>query len=189
MASILAITAAQAAGVDNAWSAFSLKSNPNGPWSYLSGGTLLGQTIPNCEGYAKLLCRWNGQQPSSSCVAAANKTGATATFYTIVLPPRYIWLDPENTPSSTVQWTAPITGSVIVTGNFLGIDTSEATHTVAVTHNGTALKTWSVGTYQQKIKFSFTVPVKAGDTVAFQNITNNAYANLSIGLQATIRLQ
>ena len=88
-----------------------------------------------------------------------------------------------------MQWTAPTAGSVVIAGNFLGIDTSEATHTVAVTHNGAALKTWSVSTYKQKIKFNFAVAVKAGDTIAFQNITNNAYANLSIGLQATIKSQ
>jgi len=180
---------ANAATGYNAWANFKIKTNPNGPWSYLGGGALLADTIPDCVGNKKILCRWNGQQPETSCTVIANKTGGTVTYDTIVLPAKYLSLDPENVADATVQWTSPIAGTVTVSGNFLGVDTNEATHNVAVTHNGVALKTWSVSAYQQKIKFKFTVAVSVGDTIAFQSLTNNDYSYLSTGLQAVIKTQ
>jgi hypothetical protein len=180
---------ATAATTYNAWSNFSIKANPTGPWSYLAGGTLLAQTIPNCNGDKRLLCWWNGQSAPTSATVIANKTGQTVTYYTIVLPVKYLSLDPENSADATVQWTAPAAGKITIAGNFLGVDTNEATHNVAVTHNGAPLKTWAITTYKQEVKFHFNVTVAAGDTIAFKNITNNNYSYLSTGLHAIIQTQ
>ncbi len=173
----------------NAWANFSIKANPNGPWSYLAGGALLTQTIPDCNGNTKLLCWWNGQQPETSATVIANKTGAAISYETITLPAKYLSLDPENIANSTVQWTSPIAGTVRITGNFLAVDTSEASHDVAIFQNGNAIWNGQITTYGMKLKFKLNVTVNVGDTIDFMNITNTQYHNLSTGLQAVIKTQ
>lgn len=172
----------------NAFADFALKKNPNGAWSYLAGGALLAQTLNPCAGVTKLLCRWNGGGQPNSAIVGANKNHGNADYYTIVLPPKYLVLDPEQLSDATVQWTAPAAATVLVTGNFLGVDTSEASHAVAVLHNGVSLKSFTISQYQQKAKFKLKLAVAAGDTISFSS-TTSGYAYLSTGLQATITPQ
>lgn len=124
----------------------------------------------------------------NSAIVGANKSGSTVSFYTIVLPAKYMILDPENLSDVTVQWTASSSGEVRVTGNFLGVDTNEQSHNVAVLHNGEAIKSFTIGQYQQKDAFALTVDVAARDTISFASYTNG-YAYLSTGLQAAITLK
>lgn len=171
----------------DAFKEFKLKDNPNGDWSYLFAGQLLTTKLKACGGVTKFQCWWNdGQEPDSS-VVGANKSGTTLSFETINLPPKHLLLDPESNADVSAQWTAPSAGSVEVTGNFLGVDTNEASHSVAILHNGTALKTFTMSAYQQESKFHLAFQVAAGDTISFASYTNG-WTNLSTGLQATIKL-
>ena len=111
---------------------------------------------------------------------------AAVSYDTIVLPAATLALDPENTGDVTVLWTAASAGTVVVTGNFLGVDTSEASHKVAVLHNGTALKTFTIASYQQKAKFHLSLTVAAGDTIGFASYTPGQYSYLTTGLQVKI---
>ena len=190
IAAVLAVAATSPAPAQtaSAFAQFALKKNPNGAWRYLAGGTLLSQTINPCAGVAKLLCRWNGGSLPNSAIIGANKNHGNATYFTIVLPPKYLVLDPETLPDVTVQWTAPAAATILVTGNFLGVDTSEASHAVAVLHNGVSVKNFTISQYQQKAKFTLKLAVAAGDTIGFASYTNG-YAYLSTGLQATITPQ
>ncbi len=172
----------------DAWKQFSLKQNPNGQWSYLAAGELQTKTLKKCGNVKRLLCWWNGGQVPNSAVVGANKSGSTVSFYTIVLPAKYLLLDPENLSDVAVQWTASSTGTVRVTGNFLGVDTNEQSHDVAVLHDGVAVKSFTIGQYQQQVPFAVTVDVAPGDTISFASYTNG-YAYLSTGLQAEITIK
>ena len=178
---------AAAQGV-SAFGQFSLAANPNGAWSYLAGGTLLDKTLNPCSGVTKFQCWWNGGSLPNSAIVGANRTGKPISYYTIVLPANYLALDPENASPVVVQYTAPAAATLLVAGNFLGVDTSEASHTVAVLHNGTVLKSFTMAAYKQKSAFRLKVPVAAGDTISFASY-NNGFGYLSTGLQAKITPQ
>jgi hypothetical protein len=188
---MLAFTSAPAlAQTSNAYSQFKLKHNPNGAWSYLGAGAVLGSKLPDCAGLSNFNCWWNGGQlPSSAIIGAATKHAAVS-YDTIVLPASTLALDPENIGSVAVQWTAPSAGQAVISGRFLGVDTNEASHSVAVLHNGTALKSYTIAHYQQKAKFHLSVTVAAGDTISFISYTPGSnYGYLTTGLQAKITLQ
>lgn len=173
----------------DAYKQFKLHHNPNGPWSYLAGGTILTGKLVNCASVTGYNCWWNkGSEPNSAIVGAAEKH-ASVSYDTIVLPADYIALDPEDVGDATVEWTAPSAGQAVIAGNFLGVDTNEASHSVAVLHNGTALKTFTISAYKQKSKFHLSVTVAVGDTITFSSYTPNAYSYLTTGLQAKITLQ
>jgi hypothetical protein len=173
----------------NAYGQFKLKHNPNGAWSYLTAGSPLATKLPDCANLSNFNCWWNkGSFPDSAIIGAATKHAAVS-YETIVLPPKYLALDPESVGDVTVQWTAPSAGQVLVSGNFLGVDTNEASHTTAVLHNGVTLKTFTIATYQQKAKFHLTVTVAAGDTIGFASYTPGGYSYLTTGLQAKIAFQ
>jgi len=176
------------AQVYNAYKQFRLKANPNGDWSYLAAGELLTQKIKTCANVAKFECWWNGGSFPNSAIIGANKSGMTVDFDTIVLPADYLDLDPENLSDVTLQWTAVAAGTVLVHGNFLGVDTNEASHNLAILHNGTAVKSFTISAYQQEEKFHLMIPVAPGDTISFASYTNGA-TYLSTGLQATITPQ
>jgi hypothetical protein len=172
----------------NAYKQFRLKANPNGDWSYLAGGELLNTKLKTCAGDKKFFCWWNGGSFPNSAIIGANKSGTTLSFDTIVLPPDYLDLDPENLGDDTLQWTAGASGTVLVDGNFIGVDTNEASHNVAVLHNGAVVKSYTISTYQQKEKFHLMIAVVTGDTISFVSYTNGA-SYLSTGLQAKITPQ
>ena len=172
-----------------AYDQFRLHHNPNGAWRYLAGGVILPGKLVNCANITGYNCWWNmGSEPSSAIVGAAEKHAAVS-YDTIVLPAGYIALDSENVGDSTVEWTAPSPGKAVISGNFLGVDTNEASHSVGVLHNGASLKTFTISAYQQKAKFHLSVTVAAGDTITFSSFSPNGYAYLTTGLQVKITLQ
>ena len=117
-------------------------------WSYLVDGTLLGQQI-ECGNISQWLCWWNGGGEPDSTVIGANETGAPVSYLTITMPAGYLNLDPESL-QVTLQWTAPAAGTYRVKGNFLGVDTNEASHPVAIVHNTTTLYSNTISSFNQK---------------------------------------
>ena len=183
------VSAGAAARTDDAYRQFRLRHNPNGAWSYLAGGALLSTKLPDCAGVSNFNCWWNGGSlPNSAIIGAATKHAAVS-YDTIVLPAATLALDPENAGDVTVLWTAASAGTVVVSGNFLGVDTNEASHMVAVLQNGVALKTFTIASYQQKVKFHLSLAVAAGDTIGFASYTPGQYAYLTTGLQVKVILQ
>jgi hypothetical protein len=183
--------AGQAVGkVYDAFKQYSIKINPNGPWSYLTAGQLLTLKHKNCNSLKKDYCWTNNNDGYPTETAdEANKSGKTIQYLDVVLPANYLDFDPEQGANVAFQWTAPTSGKIQVSGNFLGVATDEGSHQVAVLHNGTALGTYTIEQYQQKQNFEFSVTVAAGDTISFISYTGNNGDALSTGLQAKITVQ
>ncbi len=111
---------------------FSTASNPNGVWSYSAAGALLTQ-VSTGTGFVD----WNdGENSPNYAYVAQNTSGSTISDLTIVDPTDALWLDPQGKPSVDVIYTAPTAGFYTISGQFLGIDTGENAHPVAITANG-----------------------------------------------------
>ncbi|HLJ68713.1 MAG TPA: hypothetical protein VKX16_15255 [Chloroflexota bacterium] len=164
---------------------FSIKHNPSGAWSYVVDGSALTQPIKTCNGVKRVYCWTNGQSYPDAAAVEANKTGKTVSFQSIVLPPDYLDMDPENNPNVGFQWAAPKAGTFTVSGNFLGVDTGEVPHSVEILHNGASIYANTISSYGEEDSFDLQVSVEKGDTISFLNETNGPNA-LSTGLQAAI---
>jgi hypothetical protein len=188
-AAVVAVVASGPASAQtyDAYKNFNLKKNPDGAWSYLVAGDLLSTKLPSCASISKFICWWNDGNEPDSAVVGANKTGMAISWATITLPAKYLVLDPESNNNVAVQWTAPAAGTLEVTGNFLGADHDEASHTVAILQNTTTLKSYTISSYGQKEKFHLSVQVDEGDTISFVSYTNG-WTYLSTGLQANLTL-
>jgi hypothetical protein len=171
----------------DAFKQFSIKMNPNGPWSYVAAGQILPNSNTKCNGIKKDYC-WtsNGAGFPDVAAAEANKTGKTISYADVSLPASYLDMDPEGVTSVAFQWQAKVAGTVSVTGNFLGVASDQGSHDVAILHNGTSLLSVTISSFQQKQAFKLKVAVAAGDTIAFTCFTGNGGGALSTGLQAKI---
>ena len=165
---------------------FKITSNPTGSWSYLVAGSLMPDSTTAFAGVSG----WNGwindQPVPDSAAIAANKTGATIHYLTIVDPPSLLEMDPESNANVTVRFTARSTGTYAIRGGFEGIDTGELSHQVEVRHNGVAFKTATISTYGEKFTFEKELTLAAGDTLDFVNDTGGSYNNLSTGFNVVI---
>jgi hypothetical protein len=174
----------------SAFTQFSAKNNPNGTWSYLYGGTLYSgadtsKKICGVSGFKG----WNTQMspPDSATIATDQNGKATCTSNnTVIVPANYIEMDPESYANVDVEWTAPKNGTYTITGKFRGCDTGEASHPVTILYDGVSIYSNTISSYGQKVTFSLSQTVSAGDTISFENETGSTYNNLSTGLQATI---
>jgi hypothetical protein len=183
----LAFSCGAQASSYNAVTDFSLASNPNGAWSYLVSGTLLGNPTSNNPSFVGLDYWWNGQAIPNSSIVAWNSTGSTQTYSsTVVLPPNVLLLDVELNANVDVRFTAPATGAYSITGYFLGVDTSERSHSVTILDNGTSIFTGTIASYNQNDPFGLTETLAAGDTIDFESLTPGAFSNLGTGLSATV---
>jgi hypothetical protein len=182
---VIAVPAAHAQTYD-AFKQFSIKYNPSGPWSYLAGGALLTVKDTKCNSITKDYCWTRGTGFPNIASDEANKTGTAIHYADVNLPASYLDFDPQGISNVTFQWTAPASGEVIVSGNFLGVATDEGSHEVAVLHNGAVLTQYTISAYQQKEIFKLSVTVAAGDTIGFASFTGNGGGALSTGLQAKI---
>ncbi|MGA3402999.1 MAG: choice-of-anchor D domain-containing protein, partial [Acetobacteraceae bacterium] len=170
------------------WSAvndFSLASNANGVWSYLSDGALLTGTTSGSTYQS-----WNngGSQPNAAFVTL-NPTSTTQAYSgTVVLPPTYLDLDPQGTGNVSVEFTAPSDGAYTFSGSVLGVDTNEHAHEVAIAVDGSVVASATLSAYQQVIPLDLTETLTAGDTVDFISYSGpgDQPDNLGTGLSLTV---
>jgi hypothetical protein len=165
---------------------FSTATNPNGAWSYLYEEALFTQT--NC--CLDTLSYWeNGRADPTFASLAANSTGTTQSFDTVVLPPYAVDMNPEATASVAVRWTAPEQGIYNVKGHFAGIDLAQVTHPVAIFVNGAEVYSNTISDYKQWDRFELGVSVPAGgETITFLTETSpTSYQHLSTGLTVRIK--
>jgi uncharacterized protein (TIGR03437 family) len=171
----------------NAATDFSLSSNPNGVWSYLSSGSLLPSPVIGGGATAGWNEWWDGKAVPNSADIGANVSGKTLTISnTVVMPTNVLQMDPEATSNVAVRFTAPASGTYSIIGNFLGIDTSQKLHPVEIMHNGVAIFTNTISVFNQNDAFNLTETLSAGDFIDFVNGTGSTYENLSTGLSVTI---
>jgi uncharacterized protein (TIGR03437 family) len=172
----------------NAVTAFSLSNNPNGVWSYLSGGSLLSTSVIGIGSTAGWNYWWDGKAVPNSADIGANVSGNTLTISnSIVMPTNVLQMDPEAASNVTVRFTAPAAGAYAIIGNFLGIDTNQKLHSVVIMHNGVAIFTNTISAFNQNDAFNLTATLSAGDFIDFVSDTGpSAYEDLSTGLSVTI---
>ena len=93
---------------------------------------------------------------------------------------------PESNSDADVRLTLPVAGTYDITGDFLGIDSSENSHPVEILDNGVVIFSGTIGSYGQSDTFNLVESLNAGDVLDFEVLTGSTYANLSTGLSATI---
>ncbi len=169
-------------------------SNPNGVWSYVANGSLMGTYSAACPGSPTGIACWsNSQSVPNLARVEANTTSGVFTSGTVVYSVGYLNIDPQSIVNAGVQFTAPTTGTYAFSGNFIGDDSTGNSHGVSIVLNGsTSLFSGAAITGTSSTdSFSFNQPLTAGDTVLFtvgQATTGLTYGYLTTGLQGTITL-
>jgi hypothetical protein len=162
---------------------FSFRHNVSGAWSYSTNALPLMTTTSYCVDGVK---GWSTFQPIPNALAIVkNYTGATVSCETIRAPVDHLWMDPEG-GSVTVTWTAPVSGTFTIRGDFLGIDVSEASHPVSITGPAGALFNATIAAYNAPATFKVKTTLTAGQSIAFTVSTGSSYSYLSTGLDATV---
>ena len=184
--SVLAARPAQAAAY-SAVKGFYTKANPNGPWSYLYDGAAL-SSVEVIDGNLKVAGWTNGENSPSYAAVIRNSTGSTFQYGTEVLSTDHLNMDPQSNYSVAVRFTAPIAGSYVFTGDFLGQDIQEAAHPIYIRVNGgPAIFTGTISSNGQTLTFKETLSLHANDTVDFQcGTAQNTWTNLSTGLKLLV---
>ena len=167
---------------------FSLAGNPNGVWSYLYGGTLLGTEEHVTTGNSTGLDIWWSAKPvPDSADVGRNFTNSAVTVSgTIVVPTNYLLLDTESYSNVDVRFTAVSAATYTITGNFMGIDIYERSHPVEIIDNGVVIFAGTIAGYGQNDAFNLTRSLNAGDVLDFESLTGATYTYLSTGLAVTI---
>jgi hypothetical protein len=179
---------------------YSASLNPNGVWTYgyeTAAGTAL---IPyvhegnNINGNVNIDDWYGDLSPSfGDPVLAHNNSSATQYESTLALPPGVVLLHPgpQGQPS-VLRWTAPLAGTVSLSGMFEGLDTHGTTSDITIVHNSNlsspVLADTQVTGFMESSSFASTVTVAAGDTIDFlvSYGSNNDYNYDSTGLAASI---
>ena len=188
--SLAFVPVASAGSVYDAVADFSLSSNPNGTWSYLSGApgsapSLMTQTIVTTSQNDW----WNGQQLPDAAYVAKNPTGSIVFLGTRIQPPWLLNMDPQSNTDIT-RWTAPSAGVWSFAALFGGIDVNEQSHPVEILENGSTvlLSPTTISSYGQVVTFSDTLTLAQGDTLDFiVNTGPSTFAFLGTGFDVTIQ--
>jgi hypothetical protein len=173
---------------DWAWSYFGYSPSLPQP-----GLTVLSSYCTNGECNAsapKLTCFTNGSTIPSSISVCKNLGPGNASYFTIVLPPDLLLMDPED-GIVTVRFTVPADGVYSVSGRFQMIDTVGNEVIVSIVHHGEAGDTYlltpmPLSGYGNSVPFKVKVPLQGGTTVDFTVNTGGDYAFESTGLKADI---
>lgn len=175
LAIALAVVSAPAlGGTFNVVSDFSLGSNPNGSWSYLADGSLMGSTGDPCvveSSVTGLICRQNGGSDAGGTLAfvGKNTTASDITVSpTVTLPPNYLDLNPQDIADVVIEWKAPAAGTYDVNGSFYGLVLNEQAHTIGVNADGVPLFVLANMDNQGQVdSFSGFIDLALGDTLDF----------------------
>lgn len=170
---------------------FSGTMNPNGAWSYgqyvesTSTFTLLGSTNSTACG----LPNWSGS-PGGFPVVVGNNTGSSVACGSWTLPTDTLNLHPTDTAGtdSDVRWTAPASGTYVISGSYLAVDATTTLDSILV--DGTSMFSTNIDSTNTSASFTLTETLNLGDTVDFTvnccSGTDTNYFNDSTGLQGTI---
>ena len=118
----------------NAVTQFSATKNPNTYWSYSTNALPLKKAKAVCS-IPKFVGWTTGEAVPNSISVVRNRTGAEVDCLTIRTPTDHLDMDPES-GAITVSWTAPSSGTFLIKGDFLGIDTGQNAHPVSIAVTG-----------------------------------------------------
>ena len=190
VAALLPLSAfGQATSSYNAVKDFALSTNPNGQWSYLYNNALMKTSINATTSTGQVA--WQAEVLDGYAIQVGTILGSSPFVYnlgngdTFDFPTDHLYMSPWL-GNVTVRFTAPSAGQYMVTGDFLGIETEQASHPVEILVNGSSVMAMTLSSYNQKIPFSFSQTVKAGDTIDFVNVGSGAQLGYLTGMTATI---
>jgi hypothetical protein len=164
LATVLSVNAVGQASY-NALNDLSLKSNPNGAWSYFLNNSLMTMPISNSEA-----TEWQGAIVDGYGEAIGkNISGAPLNAGPWIFPTDHLYLSIAQ-GTVAVRFTVPSSGSYTVAGNFLGIEIAQVSHSVEILVNGAQTISGTIGAYNQSFTFNFSQTFRAGDTVDFVNV-------------------
>jgi hypothetical protein len=173
---------------------FSIKSNPNGVWTYMDSAPLA-YNHKSYEGVSGLENWSNDVAYPNTVTIAKNKTGQTASLDngSVMLPPDYLLVDAESAGpyGAVIQFEAPTAGLYTVKGSFLGLAHPEAGNNLVLIElnsltGGGELFQATVRSGREK-KFNFTVTMAVGDHLYFQESRTLSKKKLNdVGLTAKI---
>ncbi len=166
---------------------FSIKSNPNGVWTYIWNGPLA-YASKTYGGVSKLYNWSNDVQGSAGAYIVRNETGAPVTLNNGVLtiPTNYLYLNSEDDFFGvTVRFQAPVAGTYKVDGNFLGLDTHQPHSGIYIKLNGKYVfdKALPLG---KPRKFRLSLALSTGDNLDFLVPAYTKYKPHDVGLTAKI---
>jgi len=176
---------------------FSIKKNPNGPWSYGYSETrgsafnLFNTTFDQFI-YGGHMIAW--QLPYGDVTFAGAEQPIVKALETIdehwsvVIPVGTVSMHPGPAGhNSVVRWTAPEAGVYKIDGAFTGRDIYGTTTDVAVLRGSVPVFTDYVSGYNIPFPFTATMPLLKGETVDFTvGYGQNGYICDSTGVAATI---
>jgi uncharacterized protein (TIGR03437 family) len=168
---------------------FALSTNPNGQWSYLYNNALMKTSINATTSTGQVA--WQAEVLDGYAIQVGTILGGSPFNYNLGngdafdFPTDHLYLSPWL-GNVAVRFTAPSAGQYTVTGDFLGIETQQASHPVEILVNGSSVMTSTLSAFNQKIPFSLTQTVKAGDTIDFVNVGSGAQLGYLTGVAATI---
>jgi hypothetical protein len=172
---------------------FSLTQNPNGVWTYGyangSGFHTFAVAETNENGIQGLNHWANGTGENEPAVRFNNTSGTLNYYAHIHHPSNELSLHPgPNCERSVVRFTAPTTGAYDFFGVFEGIDDTPTTTDVAVSLNGSTIKSGLINGFGQAASngsfgFLFVIQLNAGDKIDFSAGcgSNNDYHEDSTG--------
>ena len=156
---------------------FSLAQNPNGVWTYGysngSGFHTFAVAETNENGIQGLNHWANGTGENEPAVRFNNTSGTLNYYAHIHHPSNELSLHPgPNCERSVVRFTAPTTGAYDFFGVFEGIDDTPTTTDVAVSLNGSTIKSGLINGFGQAASngsfgFLFVIRLNAGDKIDF----------------------
>jgi len=183
---LLMAESSMSAAVYSAVNDFSLNGNPNGPWSYLDNDALLAESVVGTGAVSGLIAWANPVIPNFGSEGVGENISGSTFLASFVVPTDHLYYS-TATNNVTVRFTVPSSGSYSVAGDFLGIDTAQISHNVAILVNGTQVFSGTIASYKQSNPFGFTQPFKSGDVVDFVNYgISTAGSGLFTGLAAII---
>jgi uncharacterized protein (TIGR03437 family) len=168
---------------------FALSTNPNGQWSYLYDNALMKMSINATASTGQVA--WQAEVLDGYAIQVGTILGSSPFDFNLGngdeydFPTDHLYLSPWL-GNVAVRFTAPSSGQYTVTGDFLGIETQQASHPVEILVNGSSVLMMTLSTFNQKLPFSFTQTVKAGDTIDFVNVGSSAQLGYLTGVTATI---
>jgi uncharacterized protein (TIGR03437 family) len=177
---------AQAQAIYSAVGDFSIKSNPNGVWTYLGSGTAFTLAATGTGGNTGLIYWSNNGGLSNFNGVFANISGKTVNVSDVNIVPDHLDMSP-NSGNITVRFTAPSAGKWSAVGDFLGIEAhTEQSHNVAVLLNGASVFSAIVNAVGQSAPFNLALTLKAGDLVDFVNFAGATVDFDNTGLAAIV---
>lgn len=168
---------------------FSVEQNPNGVWSY--GWSYRQDPEFNLLTGTSALYAWGHVVGWAFFSPGFLSPGYAVTDWDApseFIPAGTVSMHPRDDKNSVVRWTAPLSGTYMIDGWFVGNNYYPTTD-VAILHGLTEIFLGGINSHGEPLVFSLTVTVEAGDTIDFTvGDGGNGIKSDATGISAIIQL-